>query len=286
MATKRAGGKKTALVKTASTSVLTGYDELLRDLKRRIEQAQVRAAVAVNRELVLLYWNIGRDILIRQQQQGWGAKVIDRLAADLRREFPEMKGIWFYELPLPEGRKNYTKTAPLQYEEFVDCLSWWNNREENEQAWKIKFAEIYRDARTRATPHWEKALAADARVKELAREYRSLSDEIQTLQKPLLAATQNGAGKKGTSNRLAELERKRGEVQRAEIEQRELAKEEQAKGDAIYWVIYNLDIKNPRGKQDFEHMPPAQLADDILNKELRIAEIVAEIKQVLAGATA
>jgi len=92
MATKRAGGKKTALVKTASTDVLMGYDELLRDLKRRIEQAQVRAAVAVNRELVLLYWNIGRDILARQQQQGWGAKVIDRLAADLRRAFPEMKG--------------------------------------------------------------------------------------------------------------------------------------------------------------------------------------------------
>ncbi|MEJ7710403.1 MAG: DUF1016 N-terminal domain-containing protein [Pyrinomonadaceae bacterium] len=63
---------------------------MLRDLKRRIEQAQVRGAVvAVNRELVLLYWNIGRDILIRQQQQGWGAKVIDGLATDLRRVFPE-----------------------------------------------------------------------------------------------------------------------------------------------------------------------------------------------------
>ncbi len=92
MATKRAGGKKTALVRTPSTTVLAGYDELLRDLKIRIEQAQVRAAVAVNSELVSLYWNIGRDILTRQQQQGWGAKVIDRLAADLRRAFPEMKG--------------------------------------------------------------------------------------------------------------------------------------------------------------------------------------------------
>ncbi len=92
MATKRSGGKKTALVKTSSTSVLAGYDELLRDLKARIEQAQVRAALAVNRELVLLYWSIGRDILVRQQQQGWGAKVIDRLAVDLRHAFPEMKG--------------------------------------------------------------------------------------------------------------------------------------------------------------------------------------------------
>jgi type I restriction enzyme M protein len=77
------------------------------------------------------------------------------------------------------------------------------------------------------------------------------------------------------------LEKKRGEVQRAELGQREIAKEEQAKGDAIYWVIYNLDIKNPRGKQDFEHLPPEQLADDILRKERRIAEIMTEIKEQL-----
>ncbi len=92
MATKRAGGKKTALAKAASIEVVVGYDELLRDLKARIGQAQVRAALAVNSELVMLYWSIGRDILVRQQQQGWGAKVVDRLAADLRRAFPEMKG--------------------------------------------------------------------------------------------------------------------------------------------------------------------------------------------------
>src|SRR5580658_3189581 len=71
---------------------LAGYDELLRDIKARVLAAQVRAALAVNRELVLLYWGIGRDILQRQEQQGWGAKVIDRLSADLRREFPDMKG--------------------------------------------------------------------------------------------------------------------------------------------------------------------------------------------------
>ena len=48
--------------------------------------------VAVNRELVLLYWGIGKEILARQQQEGWGAKVIERLAKDLRLEFPMMKG--------------------------------------------------------------------------------------------------------------------------------------------------------------------------------------------------
>jgi len=69
-----------------------GYADWLADLKTRIHAAQQRAALAVNRELVLLYWQIGRDILARQAEQGWGAKVIDRLAADLRTAFPDMKG--------------------------------------------------------------------------------------------------------------------------------------------------------------------------------------------------
>jgi predicted nuclease of restriction endonuclease-like (RecB) superfamily len=69
-----------------------GYANWLADLKGRIHTAQQRAALAVNRELVLLYWHIGQDILARQSSQGWGAKVIDRLAHDLRAAFPEMKG--------------------------------------------------------------------------------------------------------------------------------------------------------------------------------------------------
>jgi len=69
-----------------------GYADWLAELKSRIHHAQQRATLAVNRELVLLYWQIGRDILARQAEQGWGAKVIDRLAHDLRAAFPEMKG--------------------------------------------------------------------------------------------------------------------------------------------------------------------------------------------------
>jgi predicted nuclease of restriction endonuclease-like (RecB) superfamily len=69
-----------------------GYADWLADLKGRIHTAQQRATLAVNRELVLLYWHIGRDILARQAEQGWGAKVIERLAHDLRNAFPEMKG--------------------------------------------------------------------------------------------------------------------------------------------------------------------------------------------------
>jgi predicted nuclease of restriction endonuclease-like (RecB) superfamily len=68
------------------------YIALLDGLKKRIRSAQVRAALAVNQELILLYWQIGREILERQQQKGWGSKVVDRLAKDLRQEFPDMKG--------------------------------------------------------------------------------------------------------------------------------------------------------------------------------------------------
>ncbi len=70
------------------------YEQLLHALKERIRTAQARrAAIAVNRELVLLYWQIGREILMRQQQQGWGAKAIDRLAKDLQKAFPHLKGL-------------------------------------------------------------------------------------------------------------------------------------------------------------------------------------------------
>lgn len=69
------------------------YAALLAELKERIAAARLKAALAVNSELILLYWQIGRDILRRQRDQGWGAKVVDRLAADLHRAFPEMTGL-------------------------------------------------------------------------------------------------------------------------------------------------------------------------------------------------
>ena len=74
------------------TSPPAGYIEWLKDIKERIRSAQQRAVLSANSEILALYWKIGRDILERQEQQGWGAKVVDQLAADLRREFPEMKG--------------------------------------------------------------------------------------------------------------------------------------------------------------------------------------------------
>ncbi|WP_432489330.1 PDDEXK nuclease domain-containing protein [Kineococcus sp. SYSU DK018] len=70
----------------------SGYAALLADLKARVQASQVKAVRAANTELLSLYWSIGRDILTRQQQDGWGAKVVDRLAADLREAFPDQRG--------------------------------------------------------------------------------------------------------------------------------------------------------------------------------------------------
>ncbi|MBA2245974.1 MAG: SAM-dependent DNA methyltransferase [Gemmatimonadetes bacterium] len=102
------------------------------------------------------------------------------------------EAVWYYEQPLPEGRKQYTKTKPMQYEEFAGCLAWWQDREENERAWRV----------------------------------------------PVRRIVESG---------------------------------------------YNLDLKNPSATPDYEHMPPEQLVEDILQKELRIVEILGEIRQALGG---
>ena len=68
------------------------YQSFLSDLKKRIRTAQLKAARSVNRELVLLYWQIGADILERQEAEGWGSKIIGTLSKDLRQAFPEIKG--------------------------------------------------------------------------------------------------------------------------------------------------------------------------------------------------
>ena len=68
------------------------YDGFVEAIKKRIRTAQIKAALAANAQLVLYYWEIGRDILASQKREGWGAKVIDRLANDLQREFPKLSG--------------------------------------------------------------------------------------------------------------------------------------------------------------------------------------------------
>ena len=68
------------------------YAQFLASLKGRIQAAQLRASLAVNRELVLLYWQIGRDIAAKQALHGWGNAVIERLSHDLQTVFPGVEG--------------------------------------------------------------------------------------------------------------------------------------------------------------------------------------------------
>lgn len=68
------------------------YKQWLASLTDQIRNSRARAALAVNSEMIMLYWRIGREIMERQDRHSWGAKIIDRLAADLRAEFPDIKG--------------------------------------------------------------------------------------------------------------------------------------------------------------------------------------------------
>lgn len=103
-----------------------GYADWLADLKGRIHTAQQRATLAVNRELVLLYWHIGRDILERQAAQGWGAKVIERLAHDLRAAFPDMKGFSRANLMYMRAFANAWPDAEI-VQQAVGQLPWGHN---------------------------------------------------------------------------------------------------------------------------------------------------------------
>lgn len=80
------------LVPRSGTGLPPGYAELLEDLKARVRTAQLKAAVAVNRELNQLYWDIGRLIVERQEREGWGKGIVDRLAKDIQTAFPGLQG--------------------------------------------------------------------------------------------------------------------------------------------------------------------------------------------------
>ena len=104
----------------------SGYEPWVVELKQRIQSAQQRAALSVNHELVLLYWQIGRDILDRQQAQGWGAKVIDRLAKDLQSAFPDMKGFSRSNLMYMRAFHEAWPEEPI-VQQLVGRLPWGQN---------------------------------------------------------------------------------------------------------------------------------------------------------------
>lgn len=88
------------------------YAAITAKIKVEIETARLKAAISVNQHLLILYWKIGRIILEQQNSEGWGAKVIERLSADLRKEFPDMKGTSARNL-------GYMKSFAEAYPEFV-----------------------------------------------------------------------------------------------------------------------------------------------------------------------
>jgi predicted nuclease of restriction endonuclease-like (RecB) superfamily len=104
----------------------TNDPTFLTNLKTRIRQAQLKAAISVNRELILLYWNIGRDILTNQEKLGWRAKVIDHLSQDYRKEFPDMKGFSVRNL---KYMQSFAATYPdPEFEQQVAAqLPWYHN---------------------------------------------------------------------------------------------------------------------------------------------------------------
>lgn len=104
----------------------SGYQDLLSRLKDQIRTAQVRASLAVNQELIFLYWSMGQEILARQRQEGWGTKVIERLAHDLRVEFPGMQGLSPRNLGYMKAFAEAWPEKPI-LQQLVAKLPWGHN---------------------------------------------------------------------------------------------------------------------------------------------------------------
>lgn len=132
--------EKTDIPVTITSSVPEGYADWLKQLKTDIARAQQRAALSVNVELVQLYGRIGRDILLRQEAQGWGAKVIERLAHDLKDAFPEMRGfssrnlkyMAFFAQHCPDGKFGQQAAAQLPWFHIVVLLTKLDNAADRE----------------------------------------------------------------------------------------------------------------------------------------------------------
>jgi len=122
------------------------YQAFLQAIKTRVQQAQLQAVLAVNKELILLYWQIGKDILARQQKEGWGAGVIERLSRDLHTAFPQMKGFSLRNLGY---MKVFAATYPDEtiLQQLVAKLPWGHHivllekvKDEGERFWYIEQA--------------------------------------------------------------------------------------------------------------------------------------------------
>ncbi|HLT54392.1 MAG TPA: PDDEXK nuclease domain-containing protein [Flavobacteriaceae bacterium] len=96
------------------------YKALLKIVKKQIGTAQIRTITAANKEMLLLYWKLGQLILIHQANQGWGAKVIDLLSKDIKKEFPKQKGLSVRNL---KYMRKFASEYPLPIIEKINKLS-------------------------------------------------------------------------------------------------------------------------------------------------------------------
>jgi predicted nuclease of restriction endonuclease-like (RecB) superfamily len=159
-----------------------GYAALLDELKERIRTARLRAAVTVNQELILLYWSIGDDILARQSAEGWGTRVIERLAQDLRRDFPDMTGLSSRNLKYMRAFAEAYRDREI-VQQLVARLPWGHN---------IKLVEAIKDnddrlwyARQAIEHGWSRnVLAHQIDTGLLQRQGKALTNFARTLPRP------------------------------------------------------------------------------------------------------
>lgn len=126
MAKKKIQGKTPPAKRPKADLLPDNYEAFLGELKERIRTAQLRASLAVNREMLLLYWRTGRDILARQKEHGWGAKVIDRLSQDLRRELPGVEGFSPRNLKYMRSFAEAWPEEPIVQEALAQ-ITWYHN---------------------------------------------------------------------------------------------------------------------------------------------------------------
>jgi len=140
-----------------------GYAETLGQIKQRIQQERLRVVLAANSAMVLLYWDIGRMILDRQQREGWGARVIDRLAEDLRESYPDLKGFSTRNLlfmrslaeAFPDSEKVKQLVSQLPWGHIIRLLQRvkepeireWYIRASMENGWSRSILELQIDGR-------------------------------------------------------------------------------------------------------------------------------------------
>lgn len=160
-----------------------GYAEWLTVLKSRIHVAQQRAALAVNRELMQLYWQLGRDIIERQEQAGWGAGIVDQVAADLRAAFPELKGFSRSNLKYMRAFAEAWPDPTAIGQQPVGQLPWGHNLV---LLTKLKTPEARLAHAARAVEHgWSRSvLAIHIEQGTLAREGKALTNFQLKLPKP------------------------------------------------------------------------------------------------------